>query len=144
VAVVRVVESKEMEANKIAFMTASQMEAALRNKGKIALHSILFDFDKDTIKPESRPTLAEIAALLQSNPDLRLKIVGHTDNRGTAQYNLDLSRRRAANVAATLSRDFAIAPERLSAEGAGLSQPIASNDTEEGRARNRRVELVAQ
>lgn len=144
VAVVRVVETKGMEANKIAFVTASEMEAALRDKGKIALYGILFDFDKDTIKPESRPTLGEIAALLKSKPELRLKVVGHTDNQGTAEYNLDLSRRRAANVVATLSREFAIAPERLSAEGAGLTQPIASNETEEGRAQNRRVELVAQ
>jgi OOP family OmpA-OmpF porin len=144
VAVVRVVESKEMETKKIAFVTASEMEAALRDKGKIELYSILFDFDKDTIKPESQPTLAEIAALLKSKPELRLKVIGHTDNQGTANYNLDLSRRRAANVVAALSRDFGISPERLSAEGAGFSQPIATNDTEEGRAKNRRVELVAQ
>jgi outer membrane protein OmpA-like peptidoglycan-associated protein len=133
-----------METKKIAFVTASEMEAALRDKGKIELYSILFDFDKDTIKPESQPTLAEIAALLKSKPELRLKVIGHTDNQGTANYNLDLSRRRAANVVAALSRDFGISPERLSAEGAGFSQPIATNDTEEGRAKNRRVELVAQ
>ena len=96
------------------------------------------------VKPDSKPTLDEIAKLLQSKPDLKLKIVGHTDNKGTAEYNLDLSTRRAANVVAALTGSYAIAPDQLASEGAGLTQPIASNDTEEGRAKNRRVELVVQ
>jgi OOP family OmpA-OmpF porin len=144
VAVVKVVETKEMETDKIQFVKASEMEQAIAATGKIALYGILFDFDKDVVKPESKPTLDEIAKLMQGKPDLKLKVVGHTDNRGTAEYNLALSRRRAANVVAALTRSYAIAPERLESEGAGLTQPIASNDTEEGRAKNRRVELVAR
>lgn len=144
VAVVRVVETKEMETNKIVFLNASQMEQAIADSGKVALYGILFDFDKDVVKPESKPTLDEIAKLLQAKPDMKLKIVGHTDNKGTAEYNLDLSTRRAANVVAALTSVYGIAPDRLTSEGAGLTQPIASNDTEEGRAKNRRVELIAQ
>jgi outer membrane protein OmpA-like peptidoglycan-associated protein len=144
VAVVRVVETTEMETGKIAFVNASQMGKAIADTGKIALYGILFDFDKDTLKPESKPTLDEIAKLLTNKPDLSVKIVGHTDNQGSAEYNMDLSERRAANVAAALVRDYGIAAGRLSPAGAGLTQPIASNDTEDGRAKNRRVELVAQ
>lgn len=144
VAVVKVVETKEMETNKIQFVNASQMEQAIGDTGKIALYGILFDFDKDVVKPDSKPTLDEIAKLLQSKPDLKLKIVGHTDNKGTAEYNLDLSTRRAASVVAALTGSYGVAPDRLTSEGAGLTQPIASNDTEEGRANNRRVELIAQ
>jgi outer membrane protein OmpA-like peptidoglycan-associated protein len=144
VAVVRVVETAEMETGKIAFVTASQMEKAIADTGKIALYGILFDFDKDTLKAESKPTLDEIAKLLTDKPDLSVKIVGHTDNQGSAEYNMDLSERRAANIAAALVRDYGIAAGRLATAGAGLTQPIASNDTEDGRAKNRRVELVAQ
>jgi OOP family OmpA-OmpF porin len=86
----------------------------------------------------------EIAKLLQEKPELKLKIVGRTDNKGTPEYNLDLSSRRAANVVVALTGSYGIAADRLTSGGAGLTQPIASNDTEEGRAKNRRVELVAQ
>jgi outer membrane protein OmpA-like peptidoglycan-associated protein len=144
VAVVRVIETKEMETGKIQFVKASEMEQAIADTGKIALYGIQFDFDKDVVKPESKPTLDEIAKLLQAKPELKLKIVGHTDNKGTPEYNLDLSSRRAANVVAALTASYGIAADRLTSEGAGLTQPIASNDTEQGRAKNRRVELVAQ
>lgn len=144
VAVVRVVETKEMETGKIEFINASQMEQAIGAEGRINLYGILFDFDKDAIKPESKPTLDEIAKLLGEKPDLKLKIVGHTDNQGTAEYNLDLSQRRAANVASTLIAVYGIDGSRLASEGAGLSQPIAPNDSDQGRAKNRRVELVVQ
>ena len=79
--------------------------------------------------------------LLTSQPDLKLRIVGHTDNQGSADYNLDLSRRRAASVVAALVSQYGVDADRLTAEGAGMTQPVASNDTEEGRAKNRRVEL---
>jgi outer membrane protein OmpA-like peptidoglycan-associated protein len=144
VAVVRVVETTGMETGKIAFVTASEMQQAIADTGRVTLYGILFDFDKDTVKSESAPTLDEIATLLTDQPDLKLKIVGHTDNQGSAAYNMDLSLRRAANVAAALVHDYGIASDRLSWEGAGLTQPVASNDTEDGRAANRRVELVAQ
>jgi OmpA family len=104
----------------------------------------LFDFDKDVIKPESKPTLDEIAALLNGKPDLKVKIVGHTDNQGMADYNLNLSKRRAASVVAALTGPYGIAADLLTSEGMGASQPVDTNDTDAGRAKNRRVELVAQ
>ena len=144
VAVVKIVETKEMETGKIEFISASDMNAALTDSGKVLIYGILFDFDKDVIKPESKPTLDEIASLLKSTPELKLKIVGHTDNKGAPQYNLDLSERRAANVVIALVSNYGIDVERLSAEGAGMTQPVDTNDTDEGRAKNRRVELVKQ
>jgi OmpA-OmpF porin, OOP family len=144
VAVVRIVETKEMEANNIMFVNASQMDQAISGTGRVSLYGILFDLDKDTLKPDSKLTLDEIAKLMQDKPDLKLKIVGHTDNQGTAAYNLDLSQRRAVSVVTALTAVYGIAGDRLSSEGAGLTQPVASNATEEGRAKNRRVELVAQ
>lgn len=144
VAVVRVVETKEMDANKIVFLNATQMEQAITANGRVNLYSLHFDFDQDTLRPESMPTLAEISILMNAQPALNLQIVGHTDNQGTAAYNADLSQRRAAQVVETLVGQFGIAAPRLTASGAGLTMPIASNDSEDGRAQNRRVELVAR
>lgn len=144
VAFVKVVETKEMEGDKITVIGADELKAALDSSGTINVYGILFDYDKADVKPESKPTLDEIAKLLSNNPDLRLKVVGHTDNQGTADYNAGLSSRRAANVVAQLVNGYGIDASRLSAEGAGMSMPVATNDTEEGRAENRRVELRAQ
>ncbi len=143
-AFVRVVTTKEMDEDKIKFVGAGQMQDALADKGRINLYGIQFDFDKDVIKPESKPTLDEIAKLLRAEPELRLAIVGHTDKQGSAAYNVDLSKRRAENVVASLTGEYAIEKSRLSPHGAGASKPLASNDSEEGRAKNRRVELVKQ
>ena len=143
VAVVRVVETKEMDTDKIQFVTAAEMATSIESTGKVALYGILFDFDKDVIKPESKPTLDEIGSLLASQPDLKLRIVGHTDNQGSAEYNLDLSERRAASVVAALISGYGISADRLTSAGAGMTQPVDTNDTDEGRAKNRRVELEA-
>ena len=89
-----------------------------------------------------QPTLDEIAKLLKSEPSLRLHVVGHTDNQGKADYNLDLSRRRAASVVRELTVRMGIAANRLDAFGCGLYSPVETNGTEDGRAKNRRVELV--
>jgi outer membrane protein OmpA-like peptidoglycan-associated protein len=110
----------------------------------VVLYGIHFDTDKYDIKPESEPTLGEIARLLQQDPTLRLNVVGHTDNVGGLEYNEDLSERRAASVVTYLTGRHGIDASRLSPVGAGMTSPIASNDTEEGRAKNRRVELVKQ
>lgn len=142
VAFVRVLEAKSMETDNITFVKADDMEAGLAKSGSINLYGIQFDFDKDVVKAESKPTLDEIGKLLKGNPNMRLKIVGHTDNKGTDVYNLDLSSRRAANVAAALVGGYGIDPGRLTSEGAGMSRPLVSNDTDGGRAKNRRVELV--
>lgn len=141
-AFVRVIESKAMETGKIAVVAADDMRRTLADTGRISLYGIYFDFDRDAVKPDSKPTLDEIARLLRNDPALRLAVVGHTDAKGTADYNTDLSRRRAANVVAALARDYGIDPARLESRGAGASEPVASNDTDEGRAKNRRVELV--
>jgi outer membrane protein OmpA-like peptidoglycan-associated protein len=140
----RVLEAKSMETDRIVAVKAQEMKSDLETTGRINLYGIQFDFDQATIKPESKPTLDEIAKLLAEKPDLRLDIVGHTDGQGTEAYNLDLSNRRAANVVAALVGTYAIDQERLSSRGAGMSQPIAPNNNEEGRAKNRRVELIAK
>jgi OOP family OmpA-OmpF porin len=106
------------------------------------LYGLYFDTDKDAVKPESQPTMAEIAKLMKSDPSLRLHVVGHTDNQGKPDYNLDLSRRRAANVVSELTNKDGITASRLDAFGCGLYAPVASNEAETGRAKNRRVELV--
>jgi len=141
-AFVRVVTAKAMETGRIAFVDARQMEQAIAKDGRVSLYGILFDFDRDAVKPESAPTIAEIAGLLRADPALKLEVVGHTDAKGGAQYNLDLSQRRARNVVKALVAGHGIDPSRLEARGAGANEPVASNDSEEGRARNRRVELV--
>lgn len=140
----RVLEAKGMDSGKVATAAPEDVSASLETAGSVNLYGILFDYDQDTVKPESKPALDEIAKALTDKPSLRLKIIGHTDNVGSAAYNLDLSTRRAANVSGALVGGYGIDPARLSFEGAGLSRPIESNDTDEGRAKNRRVELVAQ
>jgi len=94
------------------------------------------------LKPESLPTLEQIAKLLGGQPQLNVFIVGHTDNQGNFDYNLDLSRRRAEAIAAELVKSYRIAQPRLRTAGVGFLAPVGSNATEAGRALNRRVELV--
>jgi outer membrane protein OmpA-like peptidoglycan-associated protein len=109
----------------------------------VALYGINFDFNKATLRPDSEPTLEKVLALLQARPDLSLEVQGHTDNVGSDDYNLKLSDARAASVVAWLvSKD--IAANRLTAHGYGMRQPIADNGSDEGRAKNRRVELKKQ
>jgi OOP family OmpA-OmpF porin len=135
VAVIGAIENKMVD--------AGAMAKGLREKGHIALYGIFFDTDKAVIKPESRPTLDEIAKLLRAQPQLNVFIVGHTDSQGTFDYNVDLSRRRAEAVAAELAKSYKIANARLRTAGVGFLTPVGSNATDEGRALNRRVELVA-
>ena len=121
--------------------TADSLAAALTASGSVAIRDILFDTGKATIQPSSAPTLALIAEMLQANPETVLEIQGHTDNVGTPASNVALSRDRATAVKAALVK-AGIAGERLSTKGLGDTQPVADNSTEDGRARNRRVELV--
>jgi outer membrane protein OmpA-like peptidoglycan-associated protein len=109
----------------------------------VTLYGIHYDFNKATIRPDSEPTLGKILALLQARPDLRLEVQGHTDNVGNDTYNQELSNARAASVITWLSGK-GIAADRLSARGYGMRVPIADNGTDEGRAKNRRVELRKQ
>jgi len=133
----------ELGAMENKMVSAAEMAKGLGDKGHIALYGIYFDTDKATMRPESRPTLEQIAQLLGRQPQLNVFIVGHTDNQGSYDYNLDLSRRRAEAVAAELARSYRIAPGRLRTAGVGLLAPVGSNATDAGRALNRRVELVA-
>jgi outer membrane protein OmpA-like peptidoglycan-associated protein len=135
-----VVEEAAME-QKVEF-TAMELAKALNDTGSVALYGILFDTGKATIKPESAKALAPVGDLLKSQAALKLEIQGHTDNVGTAAANLKLSQDRAAAVKAYLLQTFGIAADRLSATGLGDTKPVGDNKTEDGRSKNRRVELV--
>jgi outer membrane protein OmpA-like peptidoglycan-associated protein len=123
-------------------LTAGGLADALNTKGSIAVHDILFDTGKATIKPESAGVLAVIAEALKGEPALKIEIQGHTDNVGAATANLKLSQDRAAAVKAHLVQTGGIAAARLTTAGLGDTKPIGDNATDEGRAQNRRVELV--
>jgi OmpA-OmpF porin, OOP family len=116
----------------------------ISSSGRYIARGILFDTDSDVIKPESAPVIKQIARGLDSNPNLKLMIEGHTDSVGDAAHNLDLSKRRAEAVKAVLVGQFNVDASRLSATGLGSTKPVDSNDTPKGRAQNRRVELVKQ
>src|SRR5579871_3650186 len=98
---------------RMSFVNAQDMARSLSESGKVALYGVYFDTDKDVVRPDSEPTLAEIAKLLASNPQLKLHVVGHTDNQGAADHNLDLSRRRAASVVQILTSKYGVAANRL-------------------------------
>jgi len=116
----------------------------LKETGKIALYGIYFDTGKADIKPESKATLSAIAEALRESPNLNIRVVGHTDNTGNFDANLSLSEKRARAVKAALTKEFGVAENRLSAHGVSSLAPVASNDSETGKAKNRRVELVHQ
>lgn len=122
--------------------TAQRIASDLATTGRSIIYGIYFDFASDRIKEESEPVLAEIAQVLRQNPTWNLNVEGHTDNIASDAYNLELSQRRAAAVKAALTGRYTIDPGRLSTAGFGESRPKDRNDTLEGRARNRRVELV--
>ncbi len=121
--------------------TPAQMMEALNADGSIALYGILFDFDKATLQQASAKQLQDVLMLLHTNSDLRLEIQGHTDDDGSADYNLQLSHRRAESVRQYLLL-FGVEPSRLQAKGYGESMPVVPNNSEENKAKNRRVELV--
>ncbi len=114
----------------------------LDETGRIITHGILFDSGSDRIRGESYKTLADIGRLLADDPELRLSIEGHTDNDGAEDYNLDLSRRRAEAVRSYLMETYEVSGDRLESKGWGETKPIDTNATPEGKANNRRVELV--
>ena len=138
---VNTVRAGEMD-KKMVVVKADQMENSIKSGGRVTLYGILFDFNKVDVKAESAPTLAEIAKLLESEPTLKLLVAGHTDNVGGFEFNRDLSSRRAKAVVAELTTKYGISNDRLFPFGVSFAAPLASNDNEEGRAKNRRVELV--
>ena len=141
--VVQIVEPAPMETGKVT-VDAAAMAKGLEAEGRIALYGVFFDTGKSELKPESTPQVEEMARLLQSNPALRVHIVGHTDNQGSLDINLALSRARAQAVVDALVGTHGIDAQRLSAAGVASYAPVASNADEAGRAKNRRVELVLQ
>lgn len=114
----------------------------LITEGKLVTYGITFDVNKAEIKPESQGTLKDIATVLQENPGVRVKIVGHTDSDGDDQLNQQLSQQRAEAVKSALASQFGIDASRLETEGAGEKQPVAANDTPANKAMNRRVEFI--
>ncbi|HMS26010.1 MAG TPA: OmpA family protein [Burkholderiaceae bacterium] len=138
-----IVDVAAMKQNMIT-VSASEMSKAMTSTGRVALYGILFDTGKAELKPESKPALEEIAKLLKAENNLKLRVVGHTDNQGGLDSNISLSKRRAESVNAALASQYGIASSRLSAFGVADLAPVATNATEEGRAKNRRVELVPQ
>lgn len=138
-----VVEVKPMEQGLVR-ISADALKKDLLQLGHVAVYQILFDTAKADLKPASAGALKEIATLLAGNPALKLHVVGHTDNVGGLAQNIELSKRRAQAVVAALTGTYKVAGERLHAEGVGPLAPVASNDAETGRSKNRRVELVKQ
>lgn len=136
---IRIIEEKGFK-KKLTFGPA-EMKAALDADGRVQLYGILFDTDKATLKPESSEQLQDVVTLLRDNPALKLEVQGHTDDQGSDSYNMDLSQRRAETVVSYLGL-FGIESARLTPKGYGESSPVAPNTTDEGRAKNRRVELV--
>jgi outer membrane protein OmpA-like peptidoglycan-associated protein len=123
-------------------MDAAAMAQGLSDAGEVAIYGIYFDTGKSDLKPESEPALEEIAKLLKTSPMLKVFIVGHTDMVGDPAANVKLSQARAQAVVTALVTKNGIAATRLTPFGAGPYAPVASNKIEEGRAKNRRVELV--
>ena len=141
IAIVHVLEPKARD-KKMVVVEAAKMQESLTANGSISLYGIYFDTDKADIKPQSDPTLKEIATLLSNEPKMAVLVVGHTDNQGSFDHNVDLSSRRANAVKSALATQYGIDTNRLTAAGAGMMAPVASNDTDDGRAKNRRVVLV--
>lgn len=136
------VEKKAMEQEVVA--TAEKVGSDIRATGHAAIYGIYFDTAKATIKPESTRAIEEVAKLLKIDATLKVYVVGHTDNVGGVESNLKLSQERAEAVVQELIRTHGIAAARLKSHGCGLFAPVTSNDSEDGRAKNRRVELVKQ
>jgi OOP family OmpA-OmpF porin len=139
---IQIIERKTMKQEIV--VNAEGLQQGLAATGHIAVYDILFDTGKSDIKPESEATLKEIAKLMSQNPSLKLHVVGHTDNVGNLAANMKLSQARATAVVAALTGVHGVAANRLDAFGAGPYAPVTSNATDEGKAKNRRVELVEQ
>jgi OOP family OmpA-OmpF porin len=140
---VQVIESAQLEGGKVT-VDAKAIGDALRRDGKFAFYGVLFDTNKATITTSSSAALQEMAGALKANPALKVFIVGHTDNQGDVDANLALSQKRAEAVVEQLKTRYGVAAERLSARGVANFAPIGSNLNEDGRAKNRRVEMVVR
>jgi outer membrane protein OmpA-like peptidoglycan-associated protein len=145
VAAVTIVEAAPMQTDLIEaprVIEAGEFEAAFAQDGKIAVYGITFEFNSDALLPDAREQISELGRVMAENPALQVVIVGHTDSIGGFDYNLGLSQRRAMSVVNALATEHGIARDRMTPAGAGMMAPAATNRTEEGRALNRRVEIV--
>jgi len=141
IAIIDIIEDKSRE-KKMVTIKSKEMAKKISTSGSVALYGIYFDSNKAVVKSKSSTTLVQIAKLLDENKSLKLLVIGHTDNVGSYSYNLDLSQRRALAVVKELVTKYNINKNRLTAVGVSFASPIASNTTDEGKAKNRRVVLV--
>lgn len=139
---ITIIEKKAMKQEVTA--DAKFMAEGINSTGHVSIYGIYFDFNRSNLKPESEPALSEIAKLLNENRNLKIFIVGHTDNVGAIEYNMKLSKARAETVVKALKTKYKVNPQQMRAFGVGQLAPVASNDTEEGKAKNRRVEITKQ
>ena len=140
---VQIAEQAGME-TKMVTLKAEEITSDIGKNGRAVFYGIQFDFDKADIKPASEPQLVEMAKAMKADPKLKVYIVGHTDNQGKLDYNTSLSQRRAEAVIIALSIKHGIDAKRMTAKGLASLASVVSNRTEEGRAKNRRVEMVEQ
>jgi len=138
-----IVEHGDMGTNQVT-VDADAMSKGLAADGKIALYGLTFDTDSAKLTAASDPTLKQMSDLLHKQPNLKVYIVGHTDDSGTLAHNLTLSQQRAESVVKALTTTYGIAANRLAAKGLASYAPVASNHSDAGKAKNRRVELVEQ
>jgi len=139
---VDVLQTKPIEARMVV-VKAEEIEQSIAKTGRIAIYGIYFDTDKAEIKPESTASLVEMASAIKAAPDGKFLIVGHTDNQGGLEHNQDLSKRRAAAVTKALVSQHQVPAAAVIPIGVGMAAPVAPNTDEAGRAKNRRVEIVA-
>jgi outer membrane protein OmpA-like peptidoglycan-associated protein len=137
-----IVVDKELPEEVVA--NAAALSTGLTGAGHTVVNGILFDTGKADLKPESDAALQEVSKLLKGNPALKVYVVGHTDNVGGLAANMDLSKRRATSVVQSLTTKYGVSGAQLQPYGDGPYAPVASNDSEDGRTLNRRVELVKQ
>lgn len=140
---IQVIEPATVELGKVK-VDAKAIDDGLKRDGKIALYGIYFETNKSQLKDDSAAQLQEMAQALKANPATKVFIVGHTDNQGQFENNLLLSQKRAQAVADALTARYGIPASRMTARGVANLTPVASNEGEDGRARNRRVELVVR
>lgn len=140
---IQVVEPAQAEMGKVT-VDAKAIGAGLQRDGKIALYGVLFDTNKAVLKEESAAQLQSMADALKAQPAMKVLIVGHTDNQGEIEANLALSQKRAQAVVDALGKKYGIAANRLNARGVASFAPVSTNTSEEGRAKNRRVEMVVR
>jgi outer membrane protein OmpA-like peptidoglycan-associated protein len=141
VTLLQIIEAQSMDTGLVT-VEAEAIAKGIDDTGHMAIYGIQFDTGSTVIKTQSAPVLKEIATLLGNRPDLQLLVVGHTDNQGAFEYNMNLSAQRANAVVRYLSEKHRINGDRLKSAGVGYLAPVASNDAPAGRAKNRRVELV--